>query len=251
MQDNLAVGYKSRSQIARVVTEAWAAENLYCPGCDASRLQRASANTRAIDFGCNECNAVFQLKSGRGWSEQRVPDAAYESMVAAIRSDRVPNLFVMQYAPDWKVLNLLLVPSFFFAESTIEKRKPLGPAARRAGWVGCNILLHLIAPEGKLHVVADGVETAPGEVRRRYRKVRPLAALRSEVRGWTLDVLKSIHTLGKSQFSLREVYALEADLAKMHPKNRNIRPKIRQQLQVLRDLGLIQFLGDGEYCLRS
>jgi type II restriction enzyme len=112
-------------------------------------------------------------------------------------------------------------------------------------------LLHLIAPQGKLRVVADGVETAPREIRSRYRKVRPLAALRSDVRGWTLDVLKSIHTLGKSQFSLREVYALETDLAKMHPKNRNVRPKIRQQLQVLRDLGLIQFLGDGEYCLRS
>ena len=31
--------------------------------------------------------------------------------------------------------------------------------------------------------------------------------------------------------------------------NRNIQPKIRQQLQVLRDLGLLEFLGVGEYRL--
>ena len=30
----------------------------------------------------------------------------------------------------------------------------------------------------------------------------------------------------------------------------HVRPKIRQQLQVLRDLGLLEFLGSGSYCLR-
>ena len=30
---------------------------------------------------------------------------------------------------------------------------------------------------------------------------------------------------------------------------RHVRPKIRQQLQVLRDLGLLTFLGDGRYRL--
>ena len=32
-----------------------------------------------------------------------------------------------------------------------------------------------------------------------------------------------------------------------HPQNNNIRPKIRQQLQVLRDKGVIEFLGRGLY----
>jgi len=31
--------------------------------------------------------------------------------------------------------------------------------------------------------------------------------------------------------------------------NHNIRPKIRQQLQILRDLGFLEFLGDGSYRL--
>ena len=32
--------------------------------------------------------------------------------------------------------------------------------------------------------------------------------------------------------------------------NRHVRDKIRQQLQVLRDLGLLEFRGDGSYRLR-
>jgi type II restriction enzyme len=33
----------------------------------------------------------------------------------------------------------------------------------------------------------------------------------------------------------------------LHPLNRNIRPKIRQQLQVMRDHGVLEFLGQGRY----
>jgi type II restriction enzyme len=32
-------------------------------------------------------------------------------------------------------------------------------------------------------------------------------------------------------------------LAKLHPNNTHVRDKIRQQLQILRDLGLLDFLG--------
>jgi type II restriction enzyme len=50
-------------------------------------------------------------------------------------------------------------------------------------------------------------------------------------------------------FTLAGVYAHPAALAKLHPNNRHVRDKIRQQLQVLRDLGLLEFLGDGNYRL--
>jgi len=39
-------------------------------------------------------------------------------------------------------------------------------------------------------------------------------------------------------------------LAKLHPKNKHIPDKIRQQLQVLRDHGIIEFLGRGEYRIK-
>ena len=46
---------------------------------------------------------------------------------------------------------------------------------------------------------------------------------------------------------MRDVYASAAHLARLHPANRHVEPKIRQQLQVLRDMGLVEFLGRGRY----
>ena len=43
----------------------------------------------------------------------------------------------------------------------------------------------------------------------------------------------------------------ETDLSRLRRDNRHVRDKIRQQLQVLRDLGLIEFRGRGHYRLLS
>ena len=53
--------------------------------------------------------------------------------------------------------------------------------------------------------------------------------------------------LGKREFSLGEVYAHAEALARLHPQNKNVEPKIRQQLQILRDMGFLEFLGRGRY----
>jgi type II restriction enzyme len=251
MNTALAAAYRSRSQIARVVTEDWVARSLYCPGCNAASIIRSIANTRAIDFNCSGCSAAYQLKSGSRWNENRIPDAGYEAMIAAIRSDNVPNLLLMQYSVDWKVINLTFIPSFFFTEASIEKRLPLSPTARRAGWIGCNILLSAIAPEGKIPIVSNGLALDTQVVRNQYQRIKPLAGLDVSFRGWTVNVLRFVHRLRKSTFSLRDVYAFEGELGKLYPRNRNVRPKIRQQLQVLRDLGLVVFLGSGQYALRQ
>lgn len=82
-------------------------------------------------------------------------------MMRALASDRVPNLLVMQYTLDWNVKTLLVIPSFFFTSAAIEKRPPLAPTARRAGWIGCNILLSEIADVGKIKVVAKAWRSTP------------------------------------------------------------------------------------------
>jgi type II restriction enzyme len=76
-----------------------------------------------------------------------------------------------------------------------------------------------------------------------------LEKLQVEKRGWTLDVLQVVQSLGKLEFTLSDVYRHADELAKLHPNNRHVGPKIRQQLQVLRDLGLLTFLGSGSYGL--
>ncbi len=56
-----------------------------------------------------------------------------------------------------------------------------------------------------------------------------------------------MRALDKAEFTLQDVYAFAAHLQKLHPANRHVLDKIRQQLQVLRDLGLVEFLGRGRY----
>ena len=63
LNPRLAVKYKSLSQRARVMTEAWVEENLYCPSCPADSLEAERAGRKVIDFTCHECDEQFQLKS--------------------------------------------------------------------------------------------------------------------------------------------------------------------------------------------
>jgi hypothetical protein len=116
-------------------------------------------------------------------------------------------------------------------------------------WVGCNILLDKIPVHARISVVSEGVPHTPREVRGSYNRLRPLEKLQVAKRGWTLDVLQVVQSLGKLEFTLADVYAHAGALAKLHPNNAHVRDKIRQQLQVLRDLGLLTFLGSASYRL--
>lgn len=247
MDPTPALGLTSRSQIARRLSETWAGANLYCLACNFDQIEPTPRNTEAVDFVCKGCSAPYQLKAMRKWNERRVPDAGYDAMVRALRSDSVPNLAVMQYLDDWTVHNLLIVPAFFFSLAAVQRRKPLAQTARRAGWVGCNILLSEIADDGKIRVISQGVPLPPQEVREEYARVRPFGNIGAKSRGWTLDVLHMIRQIGKSRFCLDDVYTCEKHLSTIYPGNRNVRPKIRQQLQVLRDLGFLAFEGHGRY----
>src|SRR5467141_3934842 len=242
--------YKSASQRARVGTESWGSSNFFCSSCESPRLEQASRNTAAIDFVCPKCNSTFQLKSQSKPFGTRIVDAAYSEMKRAILEDRTPNLFVLHYDLDtWAVRTVLLVPHFAFTLSTLEKRPPLAPTARRAGWVGCNILLDKIPMHARISVVTEGSHHTPRKVRSSYDWLRPLEKLQVEKRGWTLDVLQVVQSLGKMEFTLADVYAHTQELTKLHPNNAHVRDKIRQQLQVLRDLGLLEFLSPGSYRL--
>ena len=244
---DLATRYKAASQIARVVTEDWCTRELYCPACTSDRLTGSKPNNPAVDFECAVCKQPFQLKSLRHWNPRKVVDAGYEAMLRAIRTGKAPHLLLLQYSNTWSVQNLLLIPRMFFTESVIEKRKPLGPNARRAGWIGCNILLGAIPSDGKIPMISAGIPVRQERVRDELSRVIGLAKLSPSLRGWTLDVLRTVRQLGKSEFTLQELYAFEHQLKSLHPNNQNVRAKIRQQLQVLRDIGLIRFGVRGSY----
>jgi hypothetical protein len=71
--------------------------------------------------------------------------------------------------------------------------------------------------------------------------------IRNSLSGWRRDVFNAIADIPKSVFKLDEMYAFKDRFQESHPRNRNIEAKIRQQLQELRDLGLIEFMGNGYY----
>jgi type II restriction enzyme len=246
-----ASNYRSHAQIARVVTENWLAQQMYCPACVSDSLNASPNNCPGIDFTCPNCTLAYQLKSRKSPLTNRIVDAGYEAMIRAIRSEQVPNLLLLRYSHAWSVTDLLVVPSFFLTESAIEKRKPLNATARRAGWVGCNILLHHIPQDGRIAVISNGLTANPSYVRAEYERIRPFSAVNIKMRGWTLDVLNVLRKLGKKDVLLSDFYGFEDYLQALHPNNRNVRPKIRQQLQVLRDLGYLAFTGNGRYRVLS
>jgi len=69
--------------------------------------------------------------------------------------------------------------------------------------------------------------------------------------GWRKLTLGAIIQLDKPNFNLDELYRISAPLAlKSYPSNVNWEAKLRQQLQILRDMGLIKFVSRGKYsCL--
>ena len=56
-----------------------------------------------------------------------------------------------------------------------------------------------------------------------------------------------IDAIGKELFTLDDVYKFETKLKLLHPNNNFIKDKIRQQLQILRDKSIIEFIGRGKY----
>jgi hypothetical protein len=149
------------------------------------------------------------------------------------------------------VVNLFIIPKHFFVRDIIEERKPLAATARRAGWIGSNILLGQVPQSGKIHIVQNGIVRPKEAVLQEWQKTLFLRDQSLEARGWLLDVMKCVESLGKRDFTLNEIYAFERDLGDLYPGNQNVKPKIRQQLQYLRDRGFIDFVSRGNYRLRS
>ena len=245
---SLASNYTSRSQIARVLTEEWAKENLYCPRCGNPRLKHFENNRKVADFYCEACKNEFELKSKAGKIGHKISDGAYDTFIQRITSYNNPDFFVMSYSPEEMcVENLWMIPKHFFTPTIVEKRKPLSPDARRSGWTGCNILFSEVPQQGRIGIVQNRVEQTKAEVLSNVEKVSTLASNSFDARGWLFDVMNCMNRIPKETFSLDDIYLFEQELQARHPQNHNIRPKIRQQLQVLRDKGFIEFLGDGYY----
>jgi type II restriction enzyme len=93
----------------------------------------------------------------------------------------------------------------------------------------------------------DGVIHSKADVRRLFKNSEQLGALKPENRGWTTLALNAVRKIGKREIRLDEVYAFEGEMHAAYSQNSHVRDKIQQQMQVLRDLGYLEFVGRGEY----
>lgn len=243
-----AQDYRSHSQIARVITESWVEQNAFCPRCGRIKLERFENNQPVADFYCSNCNAEFELKSKKDSFAIKIVDGAYDMMIKRITSENNPHFFFLNYSSNnLQVINFLVIPNHYFTNEIIERRSPLSQNARRAGWVGCNILIRNIPSSGRIYLVKNQNIEAKQTVLENWSKTSFLAKQRLETRGWTIEIMKIVEQFDNESFDLKDVYAFENSLKDKFPRNRFIKPKIRQQLQILRDKDLLEFLGDGKY----
>lgn len=242
--------YDSGAQSARFWSEAWVHNQVYCPNCGQAHISKYENNRPVADFYCGSCREEFELKSQKTKFGTKIVDGAFGTMCDRLASSNSQNLMLMNYdRASLSVRNLLIVPKQFFVREVIEKRKPLAQTARRAGWVGCNILLNRIPESGKVFFVRDGNALPKDEVLGQWQQTLFLRNEGVESRGWLIEVMNCVESIGRAEFELDDVYAYEARLTMIYPDNHNVRPKIRQQLQVLRDNGYLEFVSRGRYRL--
>jgi len=248
LPEQALLDYKSNSKKIRVVTENWAKLNSYCPQCG-NGLANYPNNKPVADLFCSVCLEDYELKSKKECLGSKIVDGAYRTMIERLQSGNNPNLFLLDYdIKKFEVINFLVIPKYFFVPEIIEKRPPLSSTARRAGWVGCNIVIKNIPRSGKIFLVENYSVRSKATVLDDWQKtsfLKQTTELKSK--SWLLDIMSCIEKLKSKKFVLAEIYAFEQALRQKHPSNRHIKDKIRQHLQVLRDKGYLNFSGKGNY----
>ena len=205
------------------------------------------ANTPVYDFYSASCRERFQLKASKSPMEKRAMGAKFDKLWQSILSNSQPSLILLHYdRPKWRVQDLAVIHRACITESCIHRRKPLKETAKRAGWEGCDIILKDIPKLGKIPVVTDGKVRDKRLVLEQWKQSSKLLGANPLERGWLADVLKCVERL-YVDFKVSDVYSFEAELASLHPDNRHVKDKVRQQLQRLRDMGILKPISRGEY----
>ena len=244
--------YNSGSQNARAWTERWVHDQVFCPNCGSATINPFPNNSPVADFLCLACKEEYELKSQKTPFGSKVLDGAFRTKCERLAADNNPNLFLLNYDPkQFSVTNFFVVPKHFFVRDVIANRKPLAQTARRAGWIGSHILLGQIPQSGKIYFVREGRIEPKESVLKQWKSTLFLREERQENRGWLIEVMKCVEAIGKRDFEIEDVYAFEQQLSRLYPENKNAKPKIRQQLQILRDRGYLDFVSRGYYRLRS
>ena len=104
-----------------------------------------------------------------------------------------------------------------------------------------------VADVGKVFLIKNAQTINQDFVKETFNKTLFLRTKNKDAKGWILDVMNCVDLIKKETFTLDEIYKFEQKLKIKYPNNNFIKDKIRQQLQLLRDKGIIEFVGRGNY----
>ena len=240
-----AVDYKSSAQIVRILSEHWLKTNISCINCG-SALQKTENNSRVKNFICPHCQENYELKSKKGLSiGTKMPDGAYNTMLARIQAEDNPNFFFLAYERNnYRVQQLVLVPKHFVTVNMIVPRR--NTLKGRDNYLMCDLDIRNLPEGGKIPLITAGKAIDPTRVQKQWQAHLFLRQQKAEKKGWLLAILHCLDQL-PAQFNLAQLYAFSDKLQKQFPDNHHIQAKIRQQLQILRDQNLIEFGARGQY----
>ena len=195
LDKNLTLNYTSQSQVVRIATESWVKGEIFCPNCG-NEIESYPNNKPVADFFCKKCAEEFELKAKKGKIGKKVSAGAYSKIIERLNSENKPHFFFMGYLPSWLVNDFFVVPKYFFIPDIIEKRKALSENARRAGWVGSNILFSKIPNSGKIFYVENGKEIAKKEILQKWRKTAFLKKVKKSSCKVNFGVLQNKYARG-------------------------------------------------------
>lgn len=164
----VAEGFASRSQIARLWTETWAEQYLYCLNCPADELGALPAGTKVADLQCYSCSMRYQVKGKNGRFGATIQSSAYAPLLEAARTGSMPGYVLIEYDPRFHIVVFVdAIHGEDIGEDRIIPRRPLSDTARRVRWQGCVINITGLDDRRVRIVQPAGLER--GVVRKRWR----------------------------------------------------------------------------------
>lgn len=244
---SLVKKHENSSQKMRKVIESWVTQNLQCPYCGKSYLNKSSTSHQNADFFCPICLEAYTLKCKNSPIGDKLQVGAYQPMMQTIESLTNPNFLFLEYdSIELRIKNLFMVPRYFFCVDTIERRQPLSKDTRRCGWVGCNILLRCIPQAGFIYIIADGTEHALDDILYKRRQTNFMRSYKPRAREWIIDILNLIQD---KEFTLEEMCRYAPIMEIRYAGIVNAQDRIRKVLQILRKNEIIVYAGNGKYVM--
>ena len=154
--------WKSQSRIMGQAAEDWCEDNFKCYQCG-DRFRQYPNNEAGKDLYCPTCGLDVQVKAGKsrkkggkngeyrinGNGVLKIIGADYKQTLSKVKVENIDYMFVGYCCETYDITFLKGITHSEMNESFIVRRNRLSQTARRAGWVGC----YLVIPEEKLHLL--------------------------------------------------------------------------------------------------